>query len=447
MISDLLNNDFRGALERGKKFFQKYDYIRILAHYDGDGTSAAIILSNLLVRNGKKFHLGFVRDLSPDGFSKRIMEEPELPTIIVDAGSDQVKRVPEGHEEILVLDHHFYDNSKKDEMNINARDYGIDGTREACGATMAFIFAVFIEESNSDLLPFMISGAIADKQDISGFRGINKTLIEKYGKGIEQRHILNIEGETVLDALVYSLDPFIKNISGSLENTKKVLESLSIDINTRVDDLSRENCIKLARYIGYMLSIQGCQSEALSYIEKDELFLENGFSASALAKTIVANSEDGNNNIPVEFFLGNTSLKQEMIANRRKYETRLIDYISRSFKSITIEKNLQFFYAPGSEMTGAISGELMLFLVNQDKPLIGFNAGETATLISSRGNRRMVEKGLNLSIIMKECTAKVGGSGGGHDIAAGGSIPKGMERQFIEIADEMIGKQLQNLNV
>jgi Single-stranded DNA-specific exonuclease len=54
----------------------------------------------------------------------------------------------------------------------------------------------------------------------------------------------------------------------------------------------------------------------------------------------------------------------------------------------------------------------------------------------------MVEKGLNLSTVMSECTQKVGGSGGGHDVAAGGSIPKGTERQFIELVDQMVGLQL-----
>ncbi|MCL4320459.1 MAG: DHH family phosphoesterase, partial [Candidatus Thermoplasmatota archaeon] len=249
-------------------------------------------------------------------------------------------------------------------------------------------------------------------------------------------------GESILDALVYSVDPFIKNISGSLEGTRKVLEKLSINPETKPEDLTREDTLKLGSYLGYVLSFQGAHSEAMSYLEKDEMYFNNGFSASLLAKIIDANSKNGDNNIPIEFFMGNNSLKNEMISNKRKYETRLIDYITRSYKSITKEKNLQFFYAPGSEMAGAISGQLMLYLLDQDKPVIGFNVGDDSTLISSRGNRRMVERGLNLSKVMKECTEKVGGSGGGHDIAAGGSIPRGMERQFIEIADEMIGKQL-----
>lgn len=442
MITDLISKEFSESLERGKRFFLKYDYFRILAHYDGDGTSASIILTKLLIRNNKKFHLGFIKDLSVEGFSKRIMEEPNLPTIVVDAGSDQIGYVEGERAEILVLDHHFYNNEKKDELNINSRDYGVDGTRDACGSTMAFIFAVYINEENSDLLPFMISGSIADKQDLSGFRGLNKALIDRYGKNIESKHVLNLDGENILDALVYSTEPFFKNISGSLEGTKKILEKLTINPDLKPEDLSKDDTLKLGNYLGYLLSFQGAHSEAISYLEKDELYFGNGFSATSLSKIIDANSKNGDNNIPVEFFMGNNSLRSEMIGNKRKYETKLIDYITRAYKSISKEKNLQFFYAPGSEMAGAISGQLMLYLLDQDKPVIGFNVGDDNTLISSRGNRRMVENGLNLSLVMKECTMKVGGSGGGHDIAAGGSIPRGMERQFLEFADELIGIQL-----
>ena len=48
--------------------------------------------------------------------------------------------------------------------------------------------------------------------------------------------MLNLDGEPILDALVYSVDPFIKNISGSLEGTRKVLEKLSINPETKPED-------------------------------------------------------------------------------------------------------------------------------------------------------------------------------------------------------------------
>ena len=442
MIKDLISSEFYSDLLRGNDFFKNHNYFRILVHYDGDGTSAAIIMAKLLVREGKKFHLGFIKDLSNEGFLKRVEEEPNLPTIIVDAGSDQTKFLDKNARNIMVLDHHFFSENNQEVLNINARNYGIDGTREACGATMAFIFALSVKEENKDLLPFMISGCKADKQDMGGFRGINSKLIEAYGKNIERKHTLNLQGENILDAIVYSTQPFFSSLTGSQENTKKALEKMGISVDTKLDDLKRDEIEKLSKFLSYKLSVQGCQSEAFSYLETDELFFDIGLNATELTKIIESNSKNGDNNIPVEYFMGNTGLKAEMLSNNRKYETKLIDYILRSMKSMTVEKNVQFFYAPGSELAGPIAGQLMLYLANQERPIFGFNVGDAQTFVSSRGTRRMIEKGLNLSTVMKECSEKVGGSGGGHDIAAGGSIPRGMERQFIEFADQMVGLQL-----
>jgi Single-stranded DNA-specific exonuclease len=345
MINDIIGDDFNNLLKKGVEFFKKSEYMRLLVHYDGDGTSAAVIMTKLCVRNKKNFHLGFIKDLSPEGFTKRIEEEQDLPTIIVDAGSDQIKFLKDHTENIMVLDHHYYSKSDSDTkaLNINARDFNIDGTREACGATMAFLFAMAVDEENKDLIPYMLSGCIADKQDMGGFRGINQTLLEKYGTALNREHTISLAGQTVLDAIVYSIEPFFKGLTGAVDNTRKALEEMKIDADKGINELTNDEKTKLTRFLTYKLSIQGCQSEAMSYIERDEFFLDDGLTATMLSRIIDANSKSGDNNLPVEYFLGNTSLRDEMIGNLKKYDTKLIDYILRSMKSMTLEKNIQFF--------------------------------------------------------------------------------------------------------
>jgi RecJ-like exonuclease len=53
-----------------------------------------------------------------------------------------------------------------------------------------------------------------------------------------------------------------------------------------------------------------------------------------------------------------------------------------------------------------------------------------------------VEKGLNLSVAMKNAAEMLGGNGGGHRAAAGAIIPKGMEERFLQIFDTEIRNQL-----
>ena len=96
-------------------------------------------------------------------------------------------------------------------------------------------------------------------------------------------------------------------------------------------------------------------------------------------------------------------------------------------------------------MAGPISGAIALYIVKPDKPVIGFNTGTDDIKISSRGSRYAVSRGLNLSEVMKTACAAAGGSGGGHDIAAGGVIPKGKEKQFLDTAGEIIKSQIKVL--
>lgn len=447
MIENLINDEFKQDLIKASEFLDKYDYFRVLTHYDGDGTSAAIILSNLLINKKKKFHLGFIKELSREPFIERYKEEGDLPLILCDAGSDQVKFLEENND-ILILDHHFFENGneKDNVLNINARNYNINGTTEACGATMAYIFSLFVDEKkNSKMLPFMMSGAIADKQDLGGFKGLNKLLIENFGVYISKKHRLNLDDIPLKDSILYSSEPFFLGLTGENKGTMDFIKKLNLDPEKKISELNDDEVSTLAKSLYVKLIEQKCQSEAISTIEIDDYVTDSGVYIYQLSRIIDSCAKLGENGLPVEKYLGkyeDIKLDEEMIQIKKRYETKIIDYINRSYKMIDKLKNVQFFYTPENEMAGSISGILALYLADQKRPIFGFNVGEETTLISSRGNRRLVEKGLNLSAVMREATKKFNGTGGGHDIAAGGSIKRGMERQFIEYVDELVGKQI-----
>ena len=76
-------------------------------------------------------------------------------------------------------------------------------------------------------------------------------------------------------------------------------------------------------------------------------------------------------------------------------------------------------------------------------PLIGFADTENNNVkASARATRDLVEKGLNLSAAMKKAAATLGGIGGGHSIAAGATIPKGKEDEFLALLEQEIKTQL-----
>ena len=193
MLKDLIDRKFYSLLTEAAEKIKQEQFIRVLAHYDGDGGNSAIILTTSLKRLGKRFHLGYIKNLEASAFNSRLAEFPDMLTVIVDAGSDQ-SRFIEDLSNVIILDHHFYTPGNFLGININARDFGIDGTRGACGSTMAFLMALALDEKNSDLLPFMMAGAIADKQDIGGFSELNDALVREYGKNVKRIRTLNLEG-------------------------------------------------------------------------------------------------------------------------------------------------------------------------------------------------------------------------------------------------------------
>jgi len=55
--------------------------------------------------------------------------------------------------------------------------------------------------------------------------------------------------------------------------------------------------------------------------------------------------------------------------------------------------------------------------------------------VSSRGNQDLLRKGLNLAEALSDAAKEVGGTGGGHDIAAGAFIPVSQMNEFLKILD------------
>ena len=108
------------------------------------------------------------------------------------------------------------------------------------------------------------------------------------------------------------------------------------------------------------------------------------------------------------------------------------------------------YFNGGSEIEDTIVGIVTGMLLGSldfpaDRPLIAFaQAGDgSCTLkVSGRGTRDLVRRGLDLSSAMRLASEKVGGSGGGHNIAAGATVPEGREEEFLLAIDQAVLSQL-----
>jgi RecJ-like exonuclease len=80
--------------------------------------------------------------------------------------------------------------------------------------------------------------------------------------------------------------------------------------------------------------------------------------------------------------------------------------------------------------------------VDRHLPIIGFANSDDGVKASARGSQSLVERHLNLARAMSDAAHSVGGVGGGHDIAAGATIPEGTEAEFLKNLNELVGQQL-----
>jgi RecJ-like exonuclease len=106
------------------------------------------------------------------------------------------------------------------------------------------------------------------------------------------------------------------------------------------------------------------------------------------------------------------------------------------------KKHVQFFYCEEPSLAGSVAGAGIQFYFDQMRPVFGLSVMDRQTKISARGTRMQIAHGIDLATACREAAESLGGDGGGHNIAAGATIPKGKEEKFLSSADEIVGRQI-----
>lgn len=431
MIS--IDEKYKENFEKAKKLIDETDYIRVYSHYDADGVSSASIIVSVLSRLNKKFHLSFQKQLDLEEISR---DKSDL-VIICDLGADGL--APEDFA-VIIVDHHEPPISSEKIVNLNPRSYGYDGTREACSSTVAFILSLFIDEKNSDLNKFFLTGAIGDKQWIGGFRGINKLLIDYIG--LKQKKTLNLDGIRLLDAIVYSTDPFFQNYTGYEDKVRELLDLLGIDKESKISELSEDHIEKLNNMLFLELLKGNTSKEGLDALISDDFIdQDSGLSINHLSSLFDAAGRNNRMGLPSLYAMGNKDSLIEMVQIEKDFKRRVIEEVRKSVSSAYEMKHINVMEVDEESMTGIVASTGMIYFLNKNKPTISFSKNAKCK-ISSRATYDLINKGVNLSKAMNAACISVGGHGGGHDIAAGGTIPVERLNDFLLNLDKIIGDQI-----
>ncbi|MFW6038617.1 MAG: DHH family phosphoesterase [Candidatus Saliniplasma sp.] len=426
--------------ETASDILKSYNKFRIISHYDGDGISAASVLALTLMRDNKGFHARFVNKF-PDNLPE------DLPIILTDIGNSHLKTIKKIDEPVIVLDHHkvddVVDSEDKEHVFINPHEYGIDGSSEVCGGTLALILSLFYDKKNVSLSLYGLAGAAADKQNIEGFKGLNGSLLKKAldEQELVEKEGIFIDGRDIYDALMKACDPYFPGISGREREIDRILEDLGIDRETLVEDLPSKSERKLNTLLVLSLLERDIPSHVIGSIRGPQYISKRyGISVDILYKLLNSTARTKQAGLGMSLCLSDKNAREKAEEIRGKYRDEMIEKMHVLEEDGPLEKeNIQYFFEEKKERKGELAGLSMLYIFDQNKPTLGICELEDDIDISARGTKKLVNEGLDLGEICREVANKFGGSGGGHDIAAGATVSKDHKDDYLDEFNKTVG--------
>jgi len=437
----------QGLLERARRAVTLVDgvsRIRVLCHYDPDGTTSAAILARALMRRGKRVHATMSHALDAATVD-RVKAEPNELLIVSDMGSAQLDLLEPLPFPVIVLDHHKPLRDSERVVHMNPHLFGVDGAREMCGATTTWTLALALDEANWDLAGVAAAGAIGDKQDLGGFLGVNAAL---FAEAVDRKVLvperrLALRDRPLGQALALSISPFFRSIGGRPDQAETFLRSAGIDPDATLRQLDPAQRRRLTSVLAARLVEQGAAPEALDVLVEDRYWIEpDQMYAQDLEAYVNSCDRLEQMGLGMAVCLGDRDALAKAETLLDQYTNRVLEHLRKlETEGLFAKKNIQFFYCEEASLAGSVAGAGIQFYFDQSKPVIGLSVMEKQTKISARGTRAQIALGVDLAAACREAAESVGGDGGGHNIASGATIPKGKEEKFLGLVDDLVGRQ------
>ncbi len=450
--------------------------IHVFSHLDADGVAAAGIIGKTLFMLDAKFRIRITQWIDEKIVGEITSEKPQL-IIFTDFGSGYIDLLNEklADFKIVILDHHqIIGKESANVVHVNPHLHGIDGARDISGSGVAYFVAKAVDKDNISLAPIAVVGALGDMQDKYDQRklgGVNEKIVEdatNAGLLTVEKDLIFFGRETrpIHRTLASTTNPFIPGISG--EEDKSLAFLASLDIKPRhgekwraLRDLSDEEKKRLCSALADYLLSKGLRYEVTNlighvYVLNQEEPWTPLRDAREFAVLLNATGRMDRPSLGVSICMGDrVSALEEANKVLEEYRRAINKYLGWVMEKPERMKELENIYVVYGEnfinekIVGAISSILSTSLPNPEKPLIAYANVEEDGLakISARTIDTMTNKGVNLGEIMQVAAEKCQGKGGGHNVAAGAQVPIEKISDFIEIVNELVGKQLKGEHI
>jgi len=462
------------------------DSVIVASHIDADGISAAAVASSALDRAGIEHEVIFLKKLDEESIADLDRKAEESVVWLTDLGSGYASGFSSPN--VIITDHHEMETppqggdepvqttlaSYSERAHLNPAFFGHAGAKEISGAGLAYYVAIEMDKENEMLVDLTVIGAIGDMQDQESRRliGLNARLVDAGVKlGIVRRtpdlRFFGTETRTLQRLLEYANDPLLPGLTGDSYACDEFYRMLKINTEgpegpRHWSDLSEPEkqrvLTSLSRRIlengGTEREVERLTGEVYTFPKerkgsptreaREFATLLNSCGRNDMAELGMRICK-GDRGRPLERAL-------ELLREHRGNISNALFFIREI--GISQHESIQHFHC-ADQVKETIVGSVVGILLgsgeaDRSKPLVGFalakeQSGEFKIKVSARAAYELVGRGLNLSSAIKGAAQAVGGIGGGHNVAAGATIPLGTEDEFLRLLDEAVHGQLRSL--
>jgi len=446
---------------------KKKKNLLVVSHVDADGLTSAAIVCTALDRCGIDFQPKFFRQLDEAAMDEVADHGADL-VIFTDLGSGMIPQICDRGLSAVVADHHKPVASEARVLaHINPHLVGADGATQLSGSGTSLLLARALASapgSNDDLAALAVVGAVGDLQDMAHGHlvGINRHILEigsKAGAVSFSRDIKLFGRQTrpVYKMLQYCQDPYLPGLSGNEDACIAFLKEIGIRLGgekwRRWIDLSQEEKAGFVTAVlrkGLRNGISNVKLERLIgevYVLLDEQEGTELRDASEYSTLLNATARYGHAGVGLQVCMGDRdkafSEAQRLLGQHRQNLVNGLKLVSE--RGIMPLKSIQYFDAGDAildTIVGIVAG-MSFQMADRSRPILAFaRTAEGEIKVSARGTRDLVRSGLDLADALSRCARAVGGVGGGHNVAAGATIPPQAKEEFLALMDSMVGQQI-----
>ncbi|MCG2727858.1 MAG: DHH family phosphoesterase [Candidatus Methanoperedenaceae archaeon] len=441
-------------------YIKKHTAALIVSHIDADGLTSAAIMGKALERAGIEYDTRFVKQLDMAALTEMADKNPEL-VIFTDLGSGMLDAISSLSLNAVILDHHQPQGVY--EHHLNPHLFGINGATEISGSGVTYFVGSALGD-NGDLADLAVVGAVGDLQHVKHgqLMGMNRQVLEagvRNGVLRYEKDLLLFGKQTrpVFKLLQYSTDPYLPGITGNEDASIEFLKKIGIRQQGEkwrrwIDFEAKEKQQIVSAILQYCLSsgLQACNAQRLIGEVYTLLREREGTEvrdASEFSTLLNATARYDHADIGLAVCMGDRGKGyEEACSLLNEHRMNLVIGLNLVKEQGVIRmENLQYFDAGNKireTIVGIVAGMSASFINNRSLPIIAFADSNGGVKVSSRGNYELIRKGLHLGEAISEAASAVGGTGGGHDIAAGAFTPKEAKQEFLRILDSKIGMQI-----